>query len=208
MQFDTERLKNLDQDEWHTYMSTTSTRVFGLRMQQIPYALLKVNQLLNQEKFDQIIEIGAGDGGLSCLLALHSRVNKTKFHSFDIHDKGENIGLLRELTNGFEVRDVIFKEENVQYVAELIKNGGKTLCIFDAGKFVEGNIYFKYMKSNDFCILHDFARDEETFKNQVKGRIWNWLECTYAQIQDEADKNNIVFCPDFENVVWAVGYKK
>ena len=208
MKFNNELFTDLAEKEWRTYMGTTSFEFMGLRMQQIPYALLKINQLLNEIKPARIIEIGAGDAGLSCLLALYARNKKIPFHSFDIHDKGVNVAQLRELTDGFEVKDVIFDEKNVEYVAELIKGKGVTLCLFDAGKHVEGNLYFQYMKAGDYCMLHDFARDEETFEKYIKGRVWNWLECTYTQIEEEADKNNIVFTPWMEDCVWAVGKKE
>ncbi len=207
MKFNTTLFTDLAERERHTYLSTTSFEFFGLRMQQIPEALLKINQILNTVPFDRVVEIGAGDGGLSCLLAFYCKIKNIPFYSFDIHDKGVNIKNLREITTGFEVRDVIFDQKNVEYVTQLIQGEGQTLCLFDAGKHVEFNVYASKIKPGDCVMLHDFARDEKHFEENVKGKVWNWLECTYAQIQEEAEKNNIVFVPATENVVWAFGYK-
>ena len=82
MKFNNELFKDLTEKEWRTYMGTTSFEFFGLRSQQIPHALLKINRLLNEIKPARIIEIGAGDGGLSYLLGLYARIKGIKFHSF------------------------------------------------------------------------------------------------------------------------------
>lgn len=208
MKFNNDLFFDLPEKEWRGYMGTTSMYHYGLKIQQTPLAIVKINQLLNEIRPSRIVEIGAGDGGLSFLLALYCRINGVEFHSYDIHDKGANIKELRLITDSFEVKDVIFNEENVKEVAGIIQKPGVTLCIFDAGKHVEGNKYFQYMKGGDYCMLHDFARDEETFEKHIKGRVWNWLECTYAQIEVEADKNNIVFTPWAEDCVWALGVRK
>jgi len=207
MKFNNTLFADLAEKEWRKYMTTTSMSHYGLKIQQTPLAITKINQLLDDGEFARIVEIGAGDGGLSFLLALHCRIKGLEFHSYDIHDKGANIKELRLITDGFEVKDVIFNEENVREVAAIIQKPGKTLCIFDAGKHVEGNLYFKHMKVGDCCMLHDFARSEEFFKQHIEGRIWNWLECTYEQIEEEADKNGIIFSPWMEDCVWALGYK-
>jgi hypothetical protein len=208
MKFDNQLFYDLPEKEWQKYMETTSMSHYGLKIQQTPLAILKINQLLSGNNLARIIEIGAGDGGLSFLLALNCRIKGLEFHSYDIHDKGANIKELRLITDGFEVKDVIFNEENVKEVASLIQKPGQTLCVFDAGKKVEFNIYAKYLKPNDLCMLHDFARDVETFEQHIKGRVWNWLECTYADIKEEATKNNIVFSPWAEDCMWAIGQKK
>lgn len=207
MKIDTTTLSNLKEIERKEYLSTTSFRWFGLRMQQVPEALNKINHLLNYIGFDRVIEIGAGDGGLSCLLATHCEINGIPFHSFDIHDKGVNIAHLRKITNGFEVRDVIFNEENVKYIADLMQKPGKLLCIMDAGKKIEFNRLAQYLKVGDWVMLHDFAKDEKHFEENIKGKIWNWLECTYADIEEEAIKNNIVFSDYANDCVWAIGCK-
>lgn len=199
-----------DMPKWEQYelFNTTHLTFFGLTLQQTPLAVLKLNQLLNYGNFERIIEIGAGDGGLSFLFALWTRINNKRFYSYDIHEKGANISFLKEITNGFEVKDVIFDEKNVDYVKRLINLQGRTLLVCDAGKHVEFNVYADSLKVGDYILTHDFAPTKEDFENNIKGKIWNWHESWYSAIEDACERNNIVHTTYFNDAVWSVGWKE
>ncbi len=112
------------------------------------------------------------------------------------------------MTDNFQVKDVLFNVQNVEYVKNLIQGPGRTLLICDAGKIIDFNIYSDHLKRGDFIMMHDFAPTKEDFENRVRGRIWNWHECWYSDIEDKAQQNNIVFTDYFEDCVWACGQKQ
>lgn len=199
-----------DMPKWeqHELFSTTHLKFFGLQMQQTPLAILKLNQLLNYGNFERIIEIGAGDGGLSFLFALWAKINNKEYHTYDIHDKGTNIELLKSFTQAFEVKDVIFNVENVESVRSLIQKDGRTLLVCDAGKTLEFNRYAESLKAGDFIMMHDFAPTKEIFENEIKGKIWNWHESWYSEVEDACIRNNIVHTTYFNDCVWSCGWRE
>jgi cephalosporin hydroxylase len=196
-----------DMPKWeqHELFSTTHLKFFGLTLQQTPLAVLKLNQLLNYGNFERIIEIGAGDGGLSFLFALWAKINKKEYHTYDIHDKGANIELLKSFTTAFQVKDVIFDKDNVEGIKSLIEQQGRVLLIADAGKHVEFNVYADSLKAGDFIMTHDFSPTKETFESEIKGKIWNWHESWYSAIEDACIRNNIVHTTYFYDCVWSLG---
>lgn len=208
IKIDNNNFYNMENWEMNEILSTTHYNYYGLTLQQHPTAIRKLDQLLHFGDFARIIEIGTGDGGLSILFAIWAKISKKEFYSFDIHDKGANIELLRTLTDNFEVKDVLFNEQNVEYVKNLIQQSGRTLLICDAGKIVDFNIYSDHLKSGDFIMMHDFAPTKEDFETRVKGRIWNWHESWYSGVEDKAQQNNIIFTDYFEDCVWSCGRKQ
>ncbi len=198
----------MESREMHEIFSTPHYTLFGLTLQQNPVAIRKLNQLLHFGNFERIIEIGAGDGGLSILFALWAKIKNKEFHSFDIHDRGANIALLRSLTDGFVVKDVLFNPENVEYVKGLIQKPGRTLLICDAGKIIDFNTYADSLKVNDIIMMHDFAPTKEYFEENVRGKIWNWQESWYAGVEEACLRNNIVHTDYFYDCVWSCGTKR
>ena len=59
---------------------------FGLKMSQIPEALIKISTLLQISQPTKIIEFGTGYGGFSHLLNIYCNKNKIDFISYDAQD--------------------------------------------------------------------------------------------------------------------------
>ena len=72
----------------------------------------------------------------------------------------------------------LFNEYNINYLAEQIENGGKTLIIADGGdKAKEFNIYADHLKVGDHLMVHDWGT--EVWIEQIKQKIYD---------------NNIIIC--------------
>lgn len=205
---DNSKFQHYEAAEMWDIFNSTHYFFFGLRMQQTPQALRKLNQLLTFEKFDRIIEIGTGDGGLTYLFALYCKINNREFYSYDIHDKGHNIPLLQKSFNTFFIKDVIFDQANVDEVKLNIQKPGKTLLICDAGKSVEFNVYAESLKVGDFIMTHDFAPGPLEFKELQDKKIWNWHESDYDAIEQACIKNNIIHTSYFNDVAWSCGWRE
>jgi hypothetical protein len=60
------------------------------------------------------------------------------------------------------------------------------------------------IKQSDFILAHDYSHDQETFENEIKNKIWNWLEITYVDIEQSCIENNLEPYKQeiFSNAVW------
>ena len=79
IKIDNSNFYNLPNWEMEEILSTTHYNFWGLTLQQHPTAIRKLNQLLHFGGFARVIEIGAGDGGLSILFAIWAKVSKKEF---------------------------------------------------------------------------------------------------------------------------------
>jgi cephalosporin hydroxylase len=194
--------------EWEqaNVLATANHTFFGLNMSQHPHAPLKINQLLNATQPTRVIEIGAGHGGLTVLLALYSITTGCALHSFD-KTAGKHADLLRSLGRAVVLKDVLEDAENVEYVKSLIAAPGRVLLIADAGKAIEFNLYAPSMKVGDMIMMHDFSPTPETFERDIKGKVWGWHEAWYARVSDTCRACNIVHTPYLNDVVWSLGYR-
>lgn len=194
--------------ERQSVLGYASYDFFGLKMQQHPQAVVKLNQLLNAIEPARIIEIGSGDCGLSYLFAIYAHCKSISFHSYDIVDSGKHREMLVRHFGAFSKNDVIENAENTRGVAAMVAMPGRTLLICDAGKALEFNIYADHLKIGDFVLTHDFAPTPEEFRDKIQGRVWNWHENWYARIAEACAKNNIVHSPWMNDVVWSCGWRE
>lgn len=176
---------------------------FGLEMQQIPSALLKINRLLNHINFQRVIEIGTGKGGLSLLLSIWADLRKKEFYSFDV---------LNFLQYPYKINffqgDILDNKDNINKIKTLITAPGRTMVLCDAHKSIEYNIYASSLKSGDFILTHDFSPNLNIFETEVKNKLWNHFENCYEKIKEETEKNNIDMNDYMLDCVWSVGIKK
>jgi cephalosporin hydroxylase len=197
----------LDQWELGNVLGTADHTFFGLRMTQHPYAVVKLNQLLNAIRPARIVEIGAGNAGLTVLFALYCAATGTQLHSYDIQD-GTHHAQLAAMGYPISRKDVLTVEANVEEVRAIVAREGRTLIIADGGKAIEFNLLAPSMKVGDFICMHDFAPDAATFERDIKGKIWNWHEAWYDRVAEACAKHNIVHSPALNGVVWSLGWKR
>jgi hypothetical protein len=151
------------------------------------YLLFNKDWLSN---FDNIIEIGLYNGGLSSYI-FDSKEEKTTFVSYDIAPEINEAAKKRNDID-FRIGDC-FEEKYTNEIIELINKPGKTLMICDGGnKTKEFNLFSKYLKSNDVIILHDYKHTAESWK--MMAEYWQWpygFETSYDEIKDAVIENDL-----------------
>lgn len=169
---------------------------------------------LKEIKPTRILEIGTALGGFTEFLAI-ARDDlglTTEILSYDIAPKPW-YSQIRERGVDLRVED-IFKPHFTgmkQEVIDFIQKPGITVVLCDGGnKKREFNLISNYIKPGDFIMGHDYSETEKLFKEQIKGKIWNWLELKYSDIQEACERNNLEdYNKDiFQSVVWVSKRKK
>lgn len=141
---------------------------------------------------DTIIELGTYDGEFSSIIFnLRSQYNDNfNFITYDHHyhlnlvDYRKNLSVHKNFE--FKIQDIF---ASLDEIGDIISKSGKCLVLCDNGKKIdEVNALCKYLKVGDIIMAHDYAYNQEVYN---KNLYWGWLEITYPDIQDEAEKNNL-----------------
>lgn len=186
----------------------------GWGAQQNPNTFEVFYNFLNEIKPARILEIGTSLGGFTSFLNYASkRLNiPCNILSYDIYFKEWYNDMINE---GIDVRvENVFNDhytEVKQEVIDFINQDGITLILCDGGsKIHEFKILSDYMKNNDFIMAHDYSRNEETFKENVYMKIWNWHEIDDKDIQESCEKNNLISYNQeiFDTVAWVCKIKE
>ena len=75
----------------------------------------------------------------------------------------------------------------------------------------EFNIFGEHLTSGSYIMAHDYASDKDNFENEIRGKVWNWLEIQDSDIQETMDESNIVkseYYDGFSSVAWVSCIKK
>lgn len=180
--------------------------------QQVSNIKTYFENLLKEENFDIIIELGTSLGGLTYILDDIIKENNLShnIHTFDIGYKDYVEKHLNERGCVYHVldeRDEIYKVT----VVNLMKTNGKVLLLCDGGnKIEEFNRYSEYLKSGDVIMAHDYCHDRDLFENEIKNKIWNWFEISFSDIENSIKDNNLYLYSkvDFKDAVWACYQKQ
>jgi hypothetical protein len=184
---------------------------FGLKMTQVPEALIKISTFLQIHEPSKIIEFGTGNGGLSVLLNLYSKIKKIKFISYDILVQYSDIKKISKFE--FRQKDLNNEETIKEIIKEIEANReGKIILFCDALKSEEAKRYCKFLKKNDIIFIHDYSRYQNgnEFINSRKKYSWTApQEQWYEKFGLELEENNIfpLFHNEFEDVLWYCGIK-
>jgi hypothetical protein len=139
---------------------------------------------LNQ--FDNIIEIGSYNGGLSSYL-FDTKRKDTFFISYDID---QSLNQSNRIDISFVIKDCFEAKDEIK---NFIGREGRTLVICDGGhKTKEFNLFSNYLKYNDVIILHDYKQDEESWKEYTN--YWQWPyghECSYEEVKEAITLNGL-----------------
>ncbi len=191
-------------------LATAEHFFFGLKMQQHPQAVVRLNQLLNLIQPRHVIEIGSGNAGLSYLLATYATLTGGTYHGFDLIE-GKHAALLNDyyspLCGGIQRGDVLNDPVNIEMVKRLIAQEGRVCVLCDAGKALEARLYIPSLKVGDFILMHDHATDAATFERDLKGRVWNWHESWDERVADVCAQYGIVQTTALHDVAWFTGFK-
>jgi hypothetical protein len=173
---------------WHKSHPYLRLNIYnGIQISQVlgVYIALNPNYV---HQFDNIIEIGTYNGGLTSWLYDNKNPN-AKVVSYDI-DGTMNHTNRNDID--FRVEDC-FAEKAFNNIIEMIQNEGKTLVVCDGGdKPKEFNTFSEYLKSGDVIIAHDYAKSPEYWKFVTD--YWQWpyaSDTNYDSIKEAIIKNGL-----------------
>lgn len=190
--------------------SNGSFDFFGLKMSQVPQAVLYLSELLNIVNPQKILEFGTEKGGLSVLFSIYSQIKGISFYTFDSQDYLSEYNYF--LKNDFHKVNLL--DNNIQNnIKDIIKKDGKNLLVCDALKSEEIKIYAPYLKPGDIVIMHDYSRIYNSQEWQRDCNYHGWTapqEQWYGNIAETCKQNNILpfMHDDFEHVLWFCGIKQ
>lgn len=169
---------------WHSSHPYYRLNIYnGVQISQVLGIYLFFNRdYLSQ--FDNIIEIGTYNGGLSSYI-FDNKKRRASFFSYDIDSK---INQTKREDIEFIIGDC-FEPENSDNISGTISSFGKTLLICDGGdKTREFNYFSQFLKKDDVIILHDYKQDQESWDEYTS--YWQWpygFETSYEDIQEKVN---------------------
>lgn len=175
---------------WHSSHPNYRLNYYnGIQISQV----LGIYLLFNKDflsQFDNIIEIGSYNGGLSSYI-FDNLKSKSLFISYDIVPE---LNMVKDVSAdmNFVIGDC-FEKPYVSDIKYFIKRPGKTLLICDGGhKTKEFETFAPDLKKGDVIILHDYKQDDTSWKEYTD--YWQWPyghETSYEDIKDAIAKNEL-----------------
>lgn len=130
--------------------------------------MIFLDQILTRYHFDAVIELGAGNGGITTLFAVHCLRMGASLDAFDL--MGEpNRGLYRKLRQVVPIRFHrlnVFDEEAINIVIPLLRRGRALVYCDNGDKPREMKTYAPFMKRGDVIMTHD--KNQEIFLEDIK----------------------------------------
>ena len=192
---------------WHRSHPYLRLNIYnGIQMSQVLGIYLALNPNYISE-FDNIIEIGTYNGGLTSWLYDNKNPNAMVV-SYDIDGK---INQTKRIDIDFRIQDC-FEEKAFNDIVSYIQRPGKTLVVCDGGdKPKEFNSFSKYLKSGDVIIAHDYSANTEYWNFATN--YWQWpyeADTTYDSIKEAVIENGLEPYRDseFNFYLWTSYIKK
>jgi cephalosporin hydroxylase len=195
-------------------VSDSISAYLGHSAQQNHYAYESFFNLLKEVKPSRIVEIGTGMGGFTLFLKMccDDLELNTKIVSYETNGR-DSYEFIRN--NGIDVRvkNVFFEgyASAEQELIDLIVEDGVCLVLCDGGhKISEFNLLSKYIKNGDIIMAHDYASNQQYFKENIEYKYWNWLEISDNDIEDAVVSNNLhpYMQNEFNQAVWVCKIKR
>lgn len=168
-------------------------KYIGVTIKQVKGVLSLFDSFFELEKFDNIIEIGTGNGGFSSYIAQKCMEMHAEFTTYDINKI--NIPHIEQHLKILNV-NVITKDVNDdELIEKLLKYGGRCLLLIDGAlKSPQFNRFAKIIKPNDIMMAHDYYRDE------IQSEYGTFV---LTEVQDAITENNLeIVYSGFENYLW------
>lgn len=164
------------------------TSYAGVRCQQNIHAFTAFRAFFQAETFPLIIELGSGSGAFTQFLAAETAA---QVFSWNLHVPNWPPRERLEYRKG----DVF--SLNVAYeVAQLVAASERALILCDDGnKPAEFAKYAPLLRPGDVIMVHDYASSREQFDADMRGRHWDWLECTDADLRGPIADGLEPYCP-------------
>ena len=175
----------------------------GCPMMQHPNAIRAFGFFLSEQKFEQIIEIGFGHGGLSAVIAFAAVINNSKFYTYDIEVINYDIiSKVEQLGGKVTIGDVF---NNIKEIEKIIQSSGRTLILCDGGnKIEEVKTFSKFMKPDDVIMAHDYFSNQKVYDTN----LWRSCEITDKDLTETEEYLEPYYKKLFDGVVWMCRRKK
>lgn len=130
-----------------------------------------LDQMLYENHFDTIIELGTADGGLTLLFGLHALAAGSIVVTFDLgrEPTGGTYKALKPLLPIAFFNNNVFSDEGMRWIKDYMKRGRVLLYCDDGKKPREFNTFAPFLKPNDVIMAHD--RDVEIFLEDISDTI-------------------------------------
>lgn len=185
---------------------------------QNEHAYYAIYDMLSDIRPDTIIEIGTAQCGLTRFLrrSCNSLSLKSKIISYDISEgprKKDSISdsIDYRLENCFNIDQKPENIPNQNKLFEFIHQSKRCAVFCDGGSKVhEFNVIAPHVSPGDIILAHDYAHSKETYLNDIKGKLWNWNEITYKDIEKTIQNNNLTYYNKelFLKAVWGCFIKE
>lgn len=163
---------------------------------------------LKEVKPSRILEIGTALGGFTEFLKFVSDEENLGIQLLT-YDIAERPWYNQMIEKGVDVRvENIFNEDWTgikQEVVDFIKQEGITIVLCDGGwKIGEFKVLSGLIKVGDFILAHDYAENEEVFKEKIFKKIWNWCEIKNSDVLPHCLEHNLDYYEKeiFEGAAW------
>lgn len=191
----------------------------GITTQQHENVYNVFKQFFLEVKPKRIMEIGTAYGGLTLIIRdILDEIGlyETEVLSYDVVEKHF---LKKWIESGKKIDVKITNLFNKQYselieikeVESFIKKEGTTIVICDGGsKKNEFRLLSNLLKESDIIMAHDYSPNENFFEENIKNKIWNWLEIKDSDIIESCVINNLISFmeKEFTDIVWVCKIKK
>lgn len=176
--------------------------------QQSHFAYEVFYNFLKEIKPSRVLEIGTAMGGFTEFLKIVSDEENLniKLLSYDIAERPWYNQIIEK---GIDIRvENIFNEDWTgvnQEVVDFINQEGITIVLCDGGwKIGEFKVLSKLIKKGDFILAHDYAENEEVFREKIYKKIWNWCEIKNSDILPYCLEHNLEYYNKeiFEGAAW------
>jgi len=192
----------------------------NLSVEQNPNIVYPFSNLISTIRPNRVIEIGTFAGGLTLIIRDILDGNglyESEITTYDVNDATylkEQIGskkIIAKTKNLFSHNYSTFNDEDSKNeIVNLIQQDGLTLVLCDGGvKKNEFNLISPHLKIGDVIMAHDYASNLEEFENNIKGKVWNWMEIQDSDIDDSCSTFNLIPLnqEEFTNVAWVCKIK-
>lgn len=174
---------------------------------QVPSTLDFLTQVIKENNFKHIIEIGTNRGGLSIWINDNKDKN-TNFTTFDITAEHLQFSPTKESID-FRIGNCFSSAYND--IKNLIQQEGQILLLCDGGnKNSEFNIFSEFLKPKDIIMCHDYVHDEQTYIEVQKKYNWQTPpESFYEEIKNNVELYSLspYLYEEGKNSIWG-SFKK
>jgi len=192
----------------------------NLSVEQNPNIVYPFSNLISTIRPNRVIEIGTFAGGLTLIIRDildNNGLYESEITTYDVNEATylkEQMGskkIIAKTKNLFSHSYSTFNDEDSKNeIVNLIQQDGLTLVLCDGGvKKNEFNLISPYLKIGDVIMAHDYAANLEEFENNIKGKVWNWMEIQDSDIDDCCSTFNLIPLnqEEFTKVAWVCKIK-